>query len=74
MTRTLIIGGARSGKSKHAEAIAQDSGKEVIYLATARAGDDEMQAHIPSTTTQSVVENDRSANFSGRRDFAVEQS
>jgi adenosylcobinamide kinase / adenosylcobinamide-phosphate guanylyltransferase len=46
MTRTLIFGGARSGKSAHAEILAATSGKEVIYIATAQAGDDEMAARI----------------------------
>jgi adenosylcobinamide kinase / adenosylcobinamide-phosphate guanylyltransferase len=46
MTRTLIFGGARSGKSAYAEQLAIASGKPVIYLATAQAGDAEMQARI----------------------------
>ena len=46
MSRTLVFGGARSGKSAHAESLAAASGKEVIYIATADAGDAEMQARI----------------------------
>ncbi len=42
----LILGGARSGKSRRAEQMAADSGKSVTYIATATALDDEMQARI----------------------------
>ena len=42
----LILGGARSGKSRYAEQLATTSGLPVIYLATAEAGDAEMQARI----------------------------
>lgn len=42
----LIIGGARSGKSALAEQRARDSGLRVIYIATAQAGDAEMERRI----------------------------
>jgi adenosylcobinamide kinase/adenosylcobinamide-phosphate guanylyltransferase len=42
----LVLGGARSGKSRYAEQQAIKSGKQVIYIATAEAGDSEMQARI----------------------------
>ena len=46
MTATLVIGGARSGKSAHAEALTTACGKRVIYIATAQAGDAEMASRI----------------------------
>ncbi len=42
----LITGGVRSGKSTFAEKIAAESGKEVIYLATARVEDEEMRERV----------------------------
>jgi adenosylcobinamide kinase/adenosylcobinamide-phosphate guanylyltransferase len=46
VTRTLILGGARSGKSAFAESLAARSCRQIIYIATASAGDAEMQARI----------------------------
>ena len=42
----LVLGGARSGKSRYAEQQAKDCGLQVIYLATAEAGDAEMHSRI----------------------------
>lgn len=48
MSVTLILGGARSGKSKRAELLAELSGLAVTYIATAPriTGDDEWAARI----------------------------
>jgi adenosylcobinamide kinase/adenosylcobinamide-phosphate guanylyltransferase len=49
MTRpglVLVLGGARSGKSRYAESLCARSGLERIYVATATAGDAEMAARI----------------------------
>ncbi len=46
MSIHLILGGARSGKSRHAEQLAHASGLPVTVLATAEAQDDEMRLRI----------------------------
>jgi len=42
----LITGGARSGKSRFAQEMAQETGRPVLFVATATAGDDEMRQRI----------------------------
>lgn len=41
----LVTGGARSGKSRHAEALIGDA-PQVLYIATSQILDDEMAARI----------------------------
>jgi len=42
----LLTGGARSGKSRHAEALASSLGERVLYVATAGVGDREMRRRV----------------------------
>jgi adenosylcobinamide kinase/adenosylcobinamide-phosphate guanylyltransferase len=42
----LILGGARSGKSSYAEKLAAEMGQQVLYIATAEAGDEDMARRI----------------------------
>ena len=46
MKTTLIIGGARSGKSTFAQEMALKSGAPVLFVATAEAGDEDMKKRI----------------------------
>jgi adenosylcobinamide kinase/adenosylcobinamide-phosphate guanylyltransferase len=43
---TLIIGGARSGKSQFAQELTLKSGGAALFVATAEAGDEEMRQRI----------------------------
>ncbi len=42
----LVIGGARSGKSRYGQKCAEQSGKQPVLIATAEAGDAEMAKRI----------------------------
>lgn len=46
MTLVVLIGGARSGKSRFAVELARAEGKPVTFVATGWAGDEEMAARI----------------------------
>jgi adenosylcobinamide kinase/adenosylcobinamide-phosphate guanylyltransferase len=43
---TLLLGGARSGKSSYAQSLAEATGKAVTFIATAQALDEEMSLRI----------------------------
>lgn len=42
----LIVGGARGGKSRFAQELAEQSNEAVLFVATAEAGDEEMRRRI----------------------------
>ena len=46
MSFTLVLGGARSGKSRHAEALIARHPAPWTYIATAEAWDEEMRSRI----------------------------
>jgi adenosylcobinamide kinase / adenosylcobinamide-phosphate guanylyltransferase len=52
LATTLVLGGARSGKSSFAENLVRDSGLARIYLATATADDDDMKARVAQHRAQ----------------------
>ena len=49
---SLVLGGARSGKSRHAEQLIEQSGLAPVYLATAEALDQEMTERIAHHQTR----------------------
>jgi adenosylcobinamide kinase/adenosylcobinamide-phosphate guanylyltransferase len=49
---TLVLGGARSGKSRYAESLITAAAPPWIYVATAEAGDTEMAARIAHHRTR----------------------
>jgi adenosylcobinamide kinase/adenosylcobinamide-phosphate guanylyltransferase len=79
MSLTLITGGARSGKSSFAEELANKSGGNVLFVATATASDAEMAERIrrhragrPAAWTTLEVNCGLAAAFDGKiRDFQV---
>ena len=42
----LLLGGARSGKSRYAQEYARRNGEQVLFVATATAGDEDMRIRI----------------------------
>ncbi len=44
--KDLVVGGVKSGKSALGARVAQCSGREVVFIATATAGDEEMRERI----------------------------
>ncbi len=46
LSTTLVLGGARSGKSAFATKLVRDSGLACVFIATATAGDEEMRERI----------------------------
>ena len=52
---TLILGGARSGKSSYAQSLAEETGKSVTFIATAQALDEEMSTRIQKHRSERSV-------------------
>ncbi|WP_169570217.1 bifunctional adenosylcobinamide kinase/adenosylcobinamide-phosphate guanylyltransferase [Sneathiella limimaris] len=48
---TLILGGARSGKSRFAEQLARDTNLDRVYLATSQVFDSEMEVRVKKHKT-----------------------
>ncbi|MDB5399029.1 MAG: bifunctional adenosylcobinamide kinase/adenosylcobinamide-phosphate guanylyltransferase [Rhodopila sp.] len=64
---TLVLGGARSGKSRYAEELIVRHAAPWIYIATAQAFDDEMRARIAEHQAR---RHNQGSNNQGRNDQA----
>ncbi len=64
---TLVTGGARSGKSRHAEALIAHA-PQVLYIATSQIFDDEMAARIQHHAGRAAL-----ASGNQYRDFGVDR-
>lgn len=62
----LVTGGARSGKSGFGEGLLKEMGSEVLYVATAKAFDDEMRERIKKHQQSRPQE---WVTYEGYRDF-----
>ena len=80
MPFTMLLGGARSGKSRTAARLAAASGRPVVFVATATAGDDEMAARIADhrrarppdwSTVEEPVEIAAAVEAAGRSAYVV---
>lgn len=64
LRHTLVLGGARSGKSRLAEQLARESGLTRVYCATATAFDDEMAMRIRRHRTDRAADDWRTVEES----------
>jgi len=48
----FVTGGARSGKSRHAERLAGGAGRPVVYITTMEPGDEELHRRIEHHRSQ----------------------
>ena len=80
MGYTLILGGARSGKSDMAQRLGLESGRPVTFIATATAGDEEMAERIARhqnqrprgwTTLEAPVDLEAALATSPRKAFVI---